>query len=158
MAVGSANYPHADTDMDDRNIKIERLTIQHQEAASKLDYFILGVTLAICAYLAQTNPYAQLGMNKETLLLGSLAIFAASAVCGFKRLEGVVRVLKANTLALQETDPVRADMKLLVTQQFSDRTFAYYRARNIFLLLGVLCYTVTKVWATYQNTGWIPVA
>lgn len=141
--------------MDDLNNKIERLTIQHQEAASKLDYFILGVTLAICAYLAQTNPYAQFGMNKETLLLGSLVVFAVSAVCGFKRLEGVVRVLKANTIALQEEDPVKADMKLLITQDFSNRTVTYYHARNILLLLGVLCYTVTKVWATYQSTGWI---
>ncbi len=143
--------------MDDLNIKIERLTIQHQEAASKLDYFILGVTLAICAYLAQTNPYAQLGMNKETFLLGSLLVFSVSSVCGFKRLEGVVRVLKANTLALQEENPVKADMKLLVTQQFSDRTVTYYHARNILLLLGLVCYIITKVWAAYQNNGWIPV-
>ena len=49
--------------------EVQILTTMHNEALHKLDYFILGVTLAICAYLAQTNPYAQLGINKETFLL-----------------------------------------------------------------------------------------
>lgn len=70
----------------------------HNEAASKLDYFILGVTLAICAYLAQTNPYAQFGVNKETFLLGSLLVFASSAVCGFKRIESTIAALRMNAL------------------------------------------------------------
>lgn len=143
--------------MDDLNIKIERLTSQHLEASSKLDHFVLGVSLAISAYLAQTNPYAKLGLNKESFLLVSLLVFAASAVCGFKRLEGVVRTLRANALALKEEVPLKRDLMLLATQGFSKRASLYYQARNILLLLGLLIYIATKVWASYQNTGWIPV-
>lgn len=144
--------------MDDLNIKIERLTTQHLEASSKLDHFILGVTLAICAYLAQTNPYAQLGLNKETFLLVSLLIFTASAICGFKRLETVVRTLRANTLALKEQEPLKRDLMLLATQQITQRASQYYHARNFLMLLGLLCHTSTKVLAAYQHTGWIMVS
>ena len=149
--------PHTDKDMDDLNIKIERLTTQHLEASSKLDHFILGVTMAICAYLAQTNPYAPIGLNKETFLLVSLLVFAASAVCGFKRLEGVVRTLRANTVALKEENPLKRDLTLLATQDIANRADKYYHARNVLLALGLVCYLATKVWATYQNTGWISV-
>ncbi|MFI8647912.1 hypothetical protein ACIGJK_24360 [Pseudomonas iridis] len=143
--------------MDDLNIKIERLTTQHLEASSKLDHFILGVTLAICAYLGQTNPYAQLGLNKETFLLLSLLVFAASAVCGFKRLEGVVRTLRANTVALKEEVPLRRDLTLLAAQEIANRADRYYHARNYLLLAGLFCYLTTKVWDTYQSHGWISV-
>lgn len=141
--------------MDPLNAKIERLSTQHLDASSKLDYFTLGATLAICAYLAQTNPYSKLGINKETFMLVSLLIFAVSAVCGFKRLEVVVRALRANALALKEEAPLIRDLKLLITQKITLRASLYYHARNILLATGLICYLATKVWATYQNNGWI---
>lgn len=51
----------------------DQLGLMQIEASQKLDHFILGATLAICAYLAQTNPYAQLGINKETFSAAQLA-------------------------------------------------------------------------------------
>ena len=132
----------------------QQLNMVHNEEAKKLDYFILGVTLAICAYLAQTNPYAQLGINKETFLLGSLLVFASSAICGFKRLEASIAMLRMNAFALQQPEPeVRALFvgKLKENQE----THRWYVARNYLLAAGLLCYLATKVWATYQNSGWI---
>lgn len=136
--------------------RVELLVSLHKNEASKLDHFILGATLAICAYLAQTNPYAQLGVNKETFLLGTLLVFATSALCGFKRLEAVVDSIRLNAMALQqENDALRAYMLELVRE--SKRASRYYLARNYLLAAGTICYLATKVWATYQNDGWIPI-
>lgn len=132
------------------------LKTMHKEAATKLDYFILGATLAICAYLAQTNPYAPLGVNKETFLLGSLLVLATSAICGFKRIESTIAALWDNAAALEERDPqLRAS--LLKNLRANPTAQNWYRVRNYLLFAGVLCYLVAKVWATYQNSGWIPV-
>lgn len=133
-----------------------QLKVAHNEAASKLDYFILGVTLAICAYLAQTNPYAQLGVNKETFLLGSLLVFAASAICGFKRIESTIAALRMNAFALEApTAQIRAHC--LQKLRDSRESHRWYKARNLLLAAGLLCYLTTKVWDTYQSHGWIPV-
>lgn len=136
---------------------VQQLTTMHNEAALKLDYFILGVTLAICAYLAQTNPYAQLGVNKETFLLGSLLVFAASAICGFKRIESVIAALRMNAAALEERHPaVRAELLRRLSE--SREPHRWYVIRNYLLGAGLLCYLATKVWASYQSSGWIIVS
>jgi len=133
---------------------VKQLTTMHNEAASKLDYFILGVTLAICTYLAQTNPYAQLGINEETFLLGSLLVFATSAICGFKRIESTIAALRMNAAALEERDP---NLRAFCLQKLRDRreSHNWYVLRNYLLAAGLLCYLATKVGASYQNTGWI---
>jgi hypothetical protein len=142
--------------MNRANERVELLTTLHKGETSKLDHFILGVTLAICAYLAQTNPYAQLGVNKETFLLCTLLVFAASAACGFKRLESTIESLRLNAIALQQEDPrLRAFMLEKVKERKSP--FRYYRGRNYLLAAGLFCYLATKVWDTYQSNGWIPV-
>jgi hypothetical protein len=133
---------------------VQLLTTMHNEAANKLDYFILGVTLAICAYLAQTNPYAQLGVNKETFLLGSLLVFAASAICGFKRIESSIAALRMNAAALEAPTP---EIRAHCLQKLRERreSHRWYMVRNYLLGAGLLCYLTTKVWATYQGSGWI---
>lgn len=62
-----------------------------------------GVELvAVCGYLAQSNPYAKVSWNLPTLYLLSLLFFAAAAFCGYKRLEQTIQVLKHNvTLFVQ---------------------------------------------------------
>lgn len=137
--------------------QIERITASYNEASHKLDYFILGVTLAICAYLAQTNPYGQFGPNKETFLLCSLLVFAASAVCGFKRIENTISIMGHNTYWVQQLDE---DSRKNLKRKIADDNASggrYYRFRNYLLFAGLLCYLAAKVWATYQNNGWIPV-
>lgn len=132
--------------------RIEKLTTMHNEAASKLDYFILGATLAICGYLAQTNPYGRLGLNKETFLLGSLLIFAATAVAGFKRIEATITAVRLNAFALEA--PNRAERSFYLEEIKKDPTaHNYYKARNYLLFLGLICYLSTKVWAAYQCSG-----
>jgi hypothetical protein len=127
---------------------IHQITNQYNEALSKLDYFILGATLAICAYLAQTNPYGKLGLNKETMLMGTLLIFAASAVAGFKRIENGVFTLGMNARILAHPDATFRQKK--IDEMRSDRKAQrLYRLRNALLLLGLTSYLAVKVWAAY---------
>ncbi|WP_207265154.1 hypothetical protein [Pseudomonas sp. GW101-3H06] len=133
---------------------VKHLTTTYNEAVSKLDYFILGVTLAICAYLAQTNPYAKLGANKETFLLASLLVFASSAVCGFKRIEAMNKAIRMNAVALEQPEP-QARAYFLDRLNKEPAAQRWYAARNYLLGAGLFCYLATKVWAAYQNTGWI---
>lgn len=126
----------------------EDITQFHNEAMNKLDYFILGATLAICGYLAQTNHYGRIGLNEETLLLGSLLIFAGSAIMGFKRIESGIAIVRQNAYALQV--PHQEIRRLLIDELKNDRTgHRYYVARNYLLLAGLACYLATKVWAAY---------
>ncbi|WP_207807734.1 MULTISPECIES: hypothetical protein [unclassified Pseudomonas] len=140
--------------MDRTNERIEQLTTLHKESANKLDYFILGATLAICAYLAQTNPYGRIGINSETFLLGSLLVFAASAICGFKRIESTVTSIGLNIFALQHEDPALRQYFLGLLKERKAPSH-YYVARNYLLMLGLLVYLITKVWSAYQSHGWI---
>lgn len=135
--------------------QIERVTTMYNEATHKLDYFILGVNLAICAYLAQTNPYGNVGFNKETFLLVSLAVFAGSAFFGLRRIESALFLLRTNVFILNQTDP--AKRKSLYEQYRADKGPTYATLRNTLLFVGLFCYVATKVWDTYQNNGWIPV-
>lgn len=43
--------------------------IHYYKGNLNFDQFVLGATLAASAYLAQTQKYAMLGWNAETLLL-----------------------------------------------------------------------------------------
>ncbi|WP_447959862.1 hypothetical protein [Pseudomonas farris] len=118
----------------------------------------MKLTEATDTYLAQTNPYGQLGLNKETFLLGSLLVFAVSAILGFKRLEAKVTFLFDNAEALQTPDrALRSKVLLGLRTTNNTRAVRLYKYRNITLLLGLVCYVITKVWAAYQNNGWIPV-
>ncbi|MCW1242940.1 hypothetical protein OC610_00840 [Pseudomonas sp. SAICEU22] len=137
--------------------RTDHLTVMQMTAASKLDYFILGVALAISAYLAQTNPYAPLGINKETFLLLSLLIFAASAVCGFLRLEFKVKEMGAY-IQVHESPTLEGRVKpTRVTARYFRRGRRAYRSRNFLLLIGLACYVTTKIGASYQSSGWIMV-
>lgn len=128
----------------------------YNEARSKLDYFLLGATLAICGYLAQTNPYGRLGVNKETFLLGTLLVFAASAVAGFKGMEANVNMIRKNAEALQEHNPALRAVKIHFLRE--DTTAHYfYILKNYLLLAGFVCYLATKVSAAYQSNGWTSV-
>lgn len=129
---------------------------QQTEASNKLDYFILGVSIAVCAYLGQTNPYAPVGFNEATFRLTSLLIFAGSAVCGFRRIEERTQLMLANANALGSTGRNREDW-YRKGELRRLRMILYYRSRNRLSFLGLACYLVTKVWATYQINGWIPV-
>lgn len=135
--------------------QIERATTIYNEATHKLDYFILGVNLAICAYLAQTNPYGNIGINKETFLLVSLIVFAASAAYGLRRIESALFLMRTNVFILNETNPEK--QQRLYDQCLANKGPTYATLRNTLLFVGLFCYVATKVWDTYQSNGWIPV-
>lgn len=137
--------------------RADHLSTLQMEAANKLDYFTLGVSLAICAYLAQTNPYAPLGINKETFLLLSLTVFTLSAICGYLRLEFKVKEMLAYTRAHEAPTEAEQARPIRITTRYRRRGNRSYKARNILLLLGLVCYVATQIWASYQNNGWIPV-
>lgn len=129
--------------------RVALLATSHNNASEKLDYFILGVSLAICAYLAQTNPYAQIGINKETFLLGTLLVFVASAICGLKRIESTISDLRINAALLKEQDPA---LRAYCLQKLGENRKSHnlYKARNYLLGIALLCYLATNVWAAYQ--------
>lgn len=133
----------------------DQLGMMQIEASNKLDYFILGATLAICAYLAQTNPYAQIGANKETYLLISLLVFAVSAACGFWRIEAKIAIMNANAHALGAETEAEHDAHRFTGAKYGRKSIRYYTLRNYLLVVGLLCYLATKVWATYQHNGWV---
>ena len=142
--------------VEDRERSLQ-LYLKRTESSEKLDYFILGATLAICAYLAQTNPYARVGVNEETLLLISLLIFTGSAVCGFKRIQAKVDLMIIQAKVMTRKDGSNNDVYMQHQLKLQRKSAFLYFSRNYLLMFGLLFYIVTKVWATYQTDGWIPV-
>lgn len=128
------------------------------EALSRFDHFVMGATLAVCAYLAQSNPYEKIGLNVPTLYLISLLLVAGAAFCGFKRLEHVVQTLRLNAQLLESREQNNSANKIeqmkFYTERASQRTHNYYIARNICLLLGFIVYLTAKI-ATPYSTPWI---
>jgi hypothetical protein len=68
----------------------------YRQAVEKFDYFILGVTGALCAYISQVYKPAQVGLNPGTLELLALLILVAAAVTGFRRVESTIQVTSLN--------------------------------------------------------------
>lgn len=67
-----------------------------RQAVEKFDYFILGVTGALCAYISQVYKPSQIGLNPGTLELLALLLLVASAVAGFRRVESTIQVTSLN--------------------------------------------------------------
>lgn len=135
-----------------------RSVLLHQSASTEsmgFDRFVLGATLAACAYMAQTIPFGPLGHNIETMYLWTLAVMAAAAFFGFKRIEAVIEMVKFNSqyLADLETGKVKTEERFDRYQtdlkRSSHRTLIFYRARNTTLFMSFACYVATKVFATY---------
>lgn len=143
--------------MADKQEILSELISRHTGEALKFDYFVTTVSLAICAYLAQTNPYGRLGLNKETFMLASLLVFAASVACSFMRIERALMVISCNIDALKSTSSAGYQTHIAKAKEWNKKSKPYYYVRNILLALGLACYLATKVWDTYQSNGWIPV-
>ncbi|VVN50608.1 hypothetical protein PS687_00357 [Pseudomonas fluorescens] len=135
-----------------------RSVLLHQSASTEsmgFDRFVLGATLAACAYMAQTIPFGPLGHNIETMYLWTLVVMAAAAFFGFKRIEAVIEMVKFNSqyLADLETGKVKTEERFdryqTALKRSSHRTLIFYRARNMTLFMSFACYVATKVFATY---------
>jgi len=126
--------------------------LAYLDSLNKFDHFLLGASLAACAYLAQTNPYGKIGYNIETMYLFSLGALALSAYCGFRRLEEVTGVLRINSHYLETVDRLSQSAREKAwdqMQKVGDRSGRWCHFRNGFLYAGFIAYIGTKVFATY---------
>jgi hypothetical protein len=70
---------------------------RHHEAAQKFDYFIAGLTGALCAYIVQNwKPEKTAHLGPDVLETVALLVLFAAAVAGFKRIEWGIVVLRIN--------------------------------------------------------------
>ena len=67
-----------------------------REASQRFEYFVLGVSVALCGYIGQTLKPQKLGLSPQTLEIASLLLLIASVVIGFIRIDQSVRILKMN--------------------------------------------------------------
>ncbi len=76
----------------------------YRVASEKFDYFVTGLTGAICAYITQTYHPEKLSLHPTTLELLSLLLLIGSVVAGFKRIEYSLITYRYNAhlLRLQE--------------------------------------------------------
>jgi len=75
-----------------------------RQGAEKFDYFVLGVTGALCAYISQTYTPEKLGLNPGTLELLSLVLLVCAAAAGFKRVETVIEITRLNHWVLRANE------------------------------------------------------
>ena len=68
----------------------------HQEVSQKFDYFVLGATGAVCAYILQTFRPQRIAMSPNTLELVAVLLLVASVFAGFRRIESTVSIARGN--------------------------------------------------------------
>ncbi|MCF7535379.1 hypothetical protein [Pseudomonas petrae] len=134
----------------------DQISLKAAEESAKLDQFLLGATMAVCAYLAQNNVYMPIGMNRSTVMIGCMLIFATSAALGFMRLNTVVKVYQENAKLVgadnteDETDYKDECQRLLLSSR------RYGHIRNVLLFIGLAYYIAAKVGASYYCQGCMP--
>ena len=133
----------------------DQMSLKAVEESAKLDQFLLGVTVAICAYLAQNNVYTPIGLNRSTAMIGCMLVFAASAALGFMRMNIVVKVYHENaklTAASEPEEKTHQDecQRLLWWGKW------YGHTRDALLFLGLAAFILTKVIASYYCQGCMP--
>ncbi|QDR66368.1 hypothetical protein [Pseudomonas sp. BJP69] len=136
----------------------ERSVQLHQSASTEtanFDRFVLGASMAACAYLAQTMPFGPLGLNVSTMYLVTLLVMALSAVFGFLRIEATITTTNANSTYLHRIEMGMLNdltSRMLAREpadRWAARTKTMYRMRNITMLISFFCYVGTKVYASY---------
>ena len=76
----------------------------YRSASEKFDYFIVGLTGTLCAYISQTFSVKPISLSPQTLELAALLVLVMSVVAGFKRIELSLMAARynAHTLRVQE--------------------------------------------------------
>ncbi len=67
-----------------------------RQASEKFDYFVLGLTGALCAYISQQYVPSKLSINPGTLELLALLILVFAAIVGFFRIEKTMVLSRLN--------------------------------------------------------------
>lgn len=146
---------------DDRSLMLFK---NYHDMQVGLDKLMLGMSVAVCAYLGQTVTFGRIGLNIETGYLAVTLLFALSAVLGVLRLERtrdtakdnmslleIERLIKTATAQGVDITSMQALSKSAVAsvQSHMDRAYRHYMLRNICMLLGLLSYIALKVGAAY---------
>lgn len=74
----------------------DKIHADWRQAAEKFDYFVLGVTGALCAYISQKYEPEKIGFNSGTLELIALVILVAASIVGFRRIEKTIQLTLVN--------------------------------------------------------------
>lgn len=133
--------------------QIQTLNDSYYKGTMGFDQFVLGATLAACAYLAQTATYDQLGWNPSTLQLFPLLLLGLTALFGFKRIESSIQTIKLNSAYLQLLSDFPGNAfpeQRGYVQEESDRSGFYYGIRNKFILLSFLTFVSVKILVKYN--------
>jgi hypothetical protein len=69
----------------------------YREGLQRFEYFIVGVSLALCAYVGQTlHPEKLTFLSAYTIEVVSLALLILSAGVGLKRIQSLVQISRLN--------------------------------------------------------------
>ena len=76
----------------------------YYKSSEQFDYFMLGLTCAIVAYLAQNVPVSRFNSASYDIYLIAIIALLSAVFCGFRRIEiaNVCKRLNAKTLHLAE--------------------------------------------------------
>ena len=133
----------------------ERSLIAHaafRESSDKFDHLVLAIIVAVIGFLVQTIPFGKLGLNVETMYLYALTLFGLAGISAFKRTEWSIQVYAKNHSMLESLEKRNHAGFLgnrVALDKCQSRTYFYYRARNIFIFTGLVCFIITKVFETY---------
>jgi len=132
---------------------LQLLNDTYYKSSFGFDQFVLGATLAGCAYLAQTIAYDQLGWNPATVQLVPLLLMALAAYFGFKRIEASIHTVKLNAAYLQLCSQYPGNAfpeQKAYAERASDRSGGYYSLRNLLLMLSLMGFVAAKILVKYD--------
>jgi hypothetical protein len=76
----------------------------YRETSQRFEYFILGVSVALIAYVGKTLEPEKLGFTPYTMEVVALAVLVASVIVGFKRIEQIILAHHINVDVLRFQD------------------------------------------------------
>ncbi|MDR7056361.1 hypothetical protein J2W70_003742 [Pseudomonas koreensis] len=124
----------------------------HRDSSDKFDHLVFALIFATIGFLVQTIPFGRIGLNVETMYLYSLALFGFAGISAFKRAEWSIQAHAKNHAMLDALEKQMQAQYLgsqIALGKCQVRTYRYYRARNIFIFTGILCFVITKVFEQY---------
>jgi hypothetical protein len=150
--------------------QIRSMQKHFREASDRFDNFVLGALLAVCAYLAQSNPYGRIGFNSQTLYFISLALFVLAAFFGFRRIEQTLTFYRFNVMSaenvtqrvlsklglsdldkglLEEAKKDSEKQILRGAEELKESSSLFYQRRNRVMFFGLAFYVSAQYFEVY---------
>ena len=145
---------------EEKEAKLAVIREYYQQASEKLDYFLLGLTGAICAYEAQQIKFGKLGLNTYTLEVFGILLLVGSMVLGYLRLQETIDVFKKSHELLFVSgggcpEGVTREKEASIKKHSKNAT-VYYRLRGWFLLAGFMVLLIAKMIEPYVTPMSLP--